>query len=148
MLKRITDFLTKIGFKKPIVYNYKKLKTFNKEMDFILPDIIAYNNNLELILKDNDFLKDVDYKHIIKISAETISKKELYYWCSNNDKKLEDVNKEIHLFLNLSETFIKNFYLLKKIKQNDNLYKFNIRLLQPYIINLESIREVLKNELS
>ncbi len=139
LLKKIKSLF----FKKKITYSYKLLKESDKILDFILPDIIAYNNNIKKILKDNNFLEDSEYKHIIKISSETISSKKIYYWCSNHGKRLDNLDKEIIEFLKLSNEFIKRFNTLKNIKQNDNLFKFNIRLLQPYIINLETIREEL-----
>lgn len=139
LLKKIKSLF----FKKKITYSYKLLKESDKILDFILPDIIAYNNNIKKILKDNNFLEDSEYKHIIKISSETITNKKIYYWCSNKGKKIDNVDKEIKEFLKLSNEFIKRFNTLKNIKQNDNLFKFNIRLLQPYIINLETIREEL-----
>lgn len=136
--------LFRFFFKEKVIYSYDKLIKDFVSVDIVLPDIITYNKNINKILTNNNLLEDTEYKFIPKISNETIKNTVIYCWCTDNGKKLEDVNKEIQLFLSLSEELIKQFNTLKRLKQNDNLFKFNIRQLQPYIINLENIREVLK----
>lgn len=130
--------------KENIEYNYSYIKSISKVLDFYLPDIVSYNKNLKLLLNNNNFLEDAEYQHVIKISAETHKRLELLYWCTNGNKKLDDLNKEVQTFLSLSKEVITKFNTMKVIKQNDNLFKFNIRTLQPYIINLENIRKELE----
>ncbi len=139
-LKKIFKFF----FKEKTVYTYDKLIKDRTNIDVILPDIVSYNKNISKILSNNNILEDTDYKFVPKISSETIKTTILYCWCvDTNGKRLLDLNKEIYLFLNLSEELIKQFNIMKKLKENDNLFKFNIRQLQPYIINLEDIRKEL-----
>lgn len=139
-LKRIFRFF----FKEKIVYSYDVLIRDHKAIvEIVLPDILSYNKNIEKILNNNNLLEDTEYKFIPKINAETTRTNMLYSWCTDHGRRLEDVNKEIQKFLNLSNELIKQFNTMKKLKQNDNLFKFNIRQLQPYIINLENIRGVL-----
>ncbi len=140
LLKRIFRFF----FKEKKVYSYDVLIRDHKTIiEIVLQDIVTYNKNIEKILNNNNLLEDTDYKFIPKINAETTRTNMLYSWCTDHGRRLDDVNKEIYKFLNLSDELIKQFNTMKKLKQNDNLFKFNIRQLQPYIINLENIREVL-----
>lgn len=139
-LKRIFRFF----FKEKIVYSYDVLIRDHKAIvEIVLPDILSYNKNIEKILNNNNLLEDTEYKFIPKINAETTRTNMLYSWCTDHGRRLEDVNKEIQNFLRLSDELIKQFNTMKRLKQNDNLFKFNIRQLQPYIINLENIRGVL-----
>lgn len=140
LLKRILRFF----FKEKKVYSYDVLIRDHKAIiEIVLQDIVTYNKNIEKILNNNNLLEDTDYKFIPKINAETTRTNMLYSWCTDHGRRLDDVNKEIYRFLKLSDELIKQFNTMKKLKQNDNLFKFNIRQLQPYIINLENIREVL-----
>lgn len=140
LLKRIFRFF----FKEKKVYSYDVLIRDHKTIiEIVLQDIVTYNKNIEKILNNNNLLEDTDYKFIPKINAETTRTNMLYSWCTDHGRRLDDVNKEIYKFLSLSDELIKQFNTMKKLKQNDNLFKFNIRQLQPYIINLENIREVL-----
>lgn len=140
LIKRIFRFF----FKEKKVYSYDVLIRDHKAIvEIVLEDIVTYNKNIEKILNNNNLLEDTDYKFIPKINAETTRTNMLYSWCTDHGRRLEDVNKEIYKFLSLSDELIKQFNTMKKLKQNDNLFKFNIRQLQPYIINLENIREVL-----
>lgn len=126
--------------KKKIIYTYDKIRSVNKELTFLLDDIVKYNKHLDLLLKSNNFLEDIEYKNVLKISNDRIFVKDLLYWCSDKNKVLDNLDKEVHTFLKLSEELITKFNLLKEIKKNEVEFKFNIRLIQPYIINLESIR--------
>lgn len=140
LLKRMFRFF----FKEKKVYSYDVLIRDHKTIiEIVLQDIVTYNKNIEKILNNNNLLEDTDYKFIPKINAETTRTNMLYSWCTDHGRRLDDVNKEIYKFLSLSDELIKQFNTMKKLKQNDNLFKFNIRQLQPYIINLENIREVL-----
>ena len=140
LLKRILRFF----FKEKKVYSYDVLIRDHKAIiEIVLQDIVTYNKNIEKILNNNNLLEDTDYKFIPKINAETTRTNMLYSWCTDHGRRLDDVNKEIYRFLKLSDELIKQFNTMKKLKQNDNLFKFNIRQLQPYNINLENIREVL-----
>lgn len=140
LIKRIFRFF----FKEKKIYSYDVLIRDHKAIvEIVLPDILSYNKNIEKILNNNNLLEDTEYKFIPKINAETTRTNMLYSWCTDHGRRLEDVNKEIQNFLRLSDELIKKFNTMKRLKQNDNLFKFNIRQLQPYIINLENIRGVL-----
>lgn len=139
LIKKIKSFLKDDNF----IYTYEILKKDKKDIKFIIGNIIEFNNNLENILKDNDFIKDKEYKHILKISEDKITSTRVLYWVTDKGKIINNPDVEIKRFLLLSEELLKRFFILKKHKGDDNNFKFNIRLLQPYIINIELIKGVL-----
>ena len=65
------------------------------------------------------------------------------YYLSNDNKKIPDLNIVIKEFMLLSNELIKKYELMVKYRNDDVEYKYNIRALQPYIINLVSIRKCL-----
>lgn len=138
--KKLIGKIKSFFIKDKIIYTYDKIRSVNKELTFLLDDIVKYNKHLDLLLKSNNFLEDLEYKNVLKISNDRIFVKDLLYWCSDKNKVLDNLDKEVHTFLKLSEELITKFNLLKELKKNEVEFKFNIRLIQPYIINLESIR--------
>lgn len=133
----------KYEFIKKEKINYNYIKTIDVNIGFILPDIILYNKHLKKLL-ENDIFNDFEYRHIKAITANTLVYKNLLWWCSDNGKVLNNLDKEIKQFFLLTDELIFEFNRLKKFKGNNPDYKFNIRQLQPYIINIETIRGCFK----
>lgn len=142
-MKNIINKLLSYFKKDTFIFTYEVLKKDNKKISFIIDNIVDFNNHMELVLKDNDFILDKEYKHILKISEDKIKTFRLIYWVTNKGNILTNPDSEIKRFLSLTDEMLKKFYILKQYKSDDNSYKFNIRLIQPYIINIELIKGVL-----
>lgn len=153
------EFLKKLFswfFKEKVVYTYDMLYANNDNFTIVLPNIVSYNKVISNILKDNDLLNDREYKHIPKMNRTTMKSTMLSGWCMNGlvndsvskEQLLKDINKEIKLFLKLSGNLIDQFNKLKEVKKYDNNFKYNIRILEPFILNLGYIRYmfIIKNK--
>lgn len=124
------------------IYTYKVLRVNPKNIYFISKDIIAFNKNLTLLLKDNDFESPDDFKHVIKVN-NNLQLKSIYLWSTDNNSTLNNLDVVIKEFISLSEELLKRHSMLVKYKKGVIEYQFNIRLLQPYITNIVDIRRCL-----
>lgn len=124
------------------IYTYKVLRVNPKNIYFISKDIIAFNKNLTLLLKDNDFESPDDFKHVIKVN-NNLQLKSIYLWSTDNNSTLNNLDIVIKEFISLSEELLKRHSMLVKYKKGVIEYQFNIRLLQPYITNIVDIRRCL-----
>ena len=154
-LKKLIGKIKSFFIKDKVVYTYDILYAITDNIDVVLPDIVSYNTVIKNILKDNDLLNNSDYKHIPKMNGSTIRPAMLSGWCIGGvkmtkingvickDQLIKDINKEINLFLNLSDKLINQFNTLKEIKKNEVEFKYNIRLVEPFITNIGNIRYLL-----
>lgn len=124
------------------IYTYKVLRVNPKNIYFISKDIIAFNKNLTLLLKDNDFESPDDFKHVIKVN-NNLQLKSIYLWSTDNNSTLNNLDVIIKEFISLSEELLRRHSMLVKYKKGVIEYQFNIRLLQPYITNIVDIRRCL-----
>lgn len=124
------------------IYTYKVLRVNPKNIYFISKDIIAFNKNLTLLLKDNDFESPDDFKHVIKVN-NNLQLKSIYLWSTDNNSTLNNLDVVIKEFISLSEELLRRHSILVKYKKGVIEYQFNIRLLQPYITNIVDIRRCL-----
>lgn len=124
------------------IYTYKLLRANTKDVYFISKDIITFNKNLRLLLKDNDFESSEDFKHIIKVN-NNLQLKSIYLWSTDNNSTLNNLDEVIKEFISLSEELLRKHSILIKYKKTVIEYQFNIRLLQPYITNIVDIRRCL-----
>lgn len=124
------------------IYTYKVLRVNPKNIYFISKDIIAFNKNLTLLLKDNDFESPDDFKHVIKVN-NNLQLKSIYLWSTDNNSTLNNLDVVIKEFISLSEELLRRHSMLVKYKKGVIEYQFNIRLLQPYITNIVDIRRCL-----
>lgn len=124
------------------IYTYKVLRVNPKNIYFISKDIIAFNKNLTLLLKDNDFESPDDLKHVIKVN-NNLQLKSIYLWSTDNNSTLNNLDVVIKEFISLSEELLRRHSMLVKYKKGVIEYQFNIRLLQPYITNIVDIRRCL-----
>ena len=126
-----------------MVIDYNKLKNSNVVLNSVEPNIITSIENMEKLLK-NDFLKDViiEVPNIMESSYKEIK---VLYWFTNDYEKIKDLNGTVKKFIQLSNNLIKNYEALKSNKKEGEYYKYNIRRLQPYIINIVEIRKSLLN---
>ena len=124
------------------IYTYKVLRVNPKNIYFISKDIIAFNKNLTLLLKDNDFESPDDFKHVIKVN-NNLQLKSIYLWSTDNNSTLNNLDVVIKEFISLSEELLRRHSMLIKYKKGVIEYQFNIRLLQPYITNIVDIRRCL-----
>lgn len=124
------------------IYTYKVLRVNPKNIYFISKDIIAFNKNLTLLLKDNDFESPDDFKHVIKVN-NNLQLKSIYLWSTDNNSTLNNLDFIIKEFISLSEELLRRHSMLIKYKKGVIEYQFNIRLLQPYITNIVDIRRCL-----
>lgn len=124
------------------IYTYKVLRVNPKNIYFISKDIIAFNKNLTLLLKDNDFESPDDFKHVIKVN-NNLQLKSIYLWSTDNNSTLNNLDIVIKEFISLSEELLRRHSMLVKYKKGVIEYQFNIRLLQPYITNIVDIRRCL-----
>lgn len=151
-MKKIIEYLssyfrseTEVITKKlnSMVIDYNKLKNSNVVLNSVEPNIITSIENMEKLLK-NDFLKDViiEVPNIMESSYKEIK---VLYWFTNDYEKIKDLNGTVKKFIQLSNIIIKNYEALKSNKKEGEYYKYNIRRLQPYIINIVEIRKSLLN---
>ncbi len=126
-----------------MVIDYNKLKNSNVVLNSVEPNIITSIENMEKLLK-NDFLKDViiEVPNIVESNYKEIK---VLYWFTDNYEKIKDLNSTVKKFIQLSNNLIKKYEDLKANKMEGNYYKYNIRRLQPYIINIVEIRKSLLN---
>ena len=124
------------------IHTYKVLRVNPKNIYFISKDIIAFNKNLTLLLKDNDFESPDDFKHVIKVN-NNLQLKSIYLWSTDNNSTLNNLDIVIKEFISLSEELLRRHSMLVKYKKGVIEYQFNIRLLQPYITNIVDIRRCL-----
>ena len=124
------------------IYTYKVLRVNPKNIYFISKDIIAFNKNLTLLLKDNDFESPDDFKHVIKVN-NNLQLKSIYLWSTDNNSTVNNLDVVIKEFISLSEELLRRHSMLVKYKKGVIEYQFNIRLLQPYITNIVDIRRCL-----
>jgi hypothetical protein len=124
------------------IYTYKLLRVNPKSIYFITKDIITFNKNLKLLLKDNDFESPDDFKHVIKVN-NNLQLKSIYLWSTDNNSTLDNLDFIIKEFISLSEELLRRHSMLVKYKKGVIEYQFNIRLLQPYITNIVDIRRCL-----
>ena len=83
-------------------YTYKLLRVNPKDIYFISKDIITFNKNLTLLLKDNDFESPDDFKHVIKVN-NNLQLKSIYLWSTDNNSTLNNLDVVIKEFISLSE---------------------------------------------
>ena len=151
-MKKIIEYLssyfrseTEVITKKlnSMVIDYNKLKNSNVVLNSVEPNIITSIENMEKLLK-NDFLKDeaIDVPNIVESNYKEIK---ILYWCTDDYNKIKDLDSTIKKFVKLSNDLITKFEALKFIKVGGHYYKYNIRRLQPYIINIVEIRKSLLN---
>lgn len=144
-MKIIIEYLKNLFKKDPYniikkeTINYKYIKSKDITVSTIMPDIKSYNKHLKKVL-ENDIFNSIEYKNIKQVSENKLYYSKLLYFCSDNGKMLSNVDIEVKEFFLLTDKLILEFNRLKKYKSDVIDYKFNIRLLQPYIINIESIR--------
>lgn len=149
-MRKIIDFLTSYfktdndiitGKLIKLKYNYELLKDVTMDLIVVDGDIIKANSIIEKIIK-YDFLEDIEIP-VPNITEASYKKVRLLYWATDDLTKLSDLDKEIKRFINLSNDLINKFNALKFKNPNGNFYKYNIRRLQPYIINIVEIRKSL-----
>ena len=80
------------------IYTYKVLRVNPKNIYFISKDIIAFNKNLTLLLKDNDFESPDDFKHVIKVN-NNLQLKSIYLWSTDNNSTLNNLDVVIKEFI-------------------------------------------------
>lgn len=123
-------------------YDYPTIRRYPKKIPFINTNIIKYNQNLKEILKNNFDLPD-DYVSVKKVNTEYLHTKTLLLWMTNDDKPIDNLDSAVKEFILLSNELLRKYDVLIKYKKDVADYRFNIRMIQPYIINLVDIRKVL-----
>jgi len=123
-------------------FKYSDIKDINIKYEFIDKDIITSIQKIKLLLKNN-FNNGSDLEDIPKVRSVDYVNQKIIYYLSNDNKKIHDLNIVIKEFMLLSNELIKKYELMVKYRNEDVEYKYNIRALQPYIINLVSIRKCL-----
>lgn len=124
------------------VFSYSELKDVSGNNYYIYKDIVTCNKKINNLIKLDIFtITRLDW-HLEDFEAEPVTKK-LIYWVSDNGSILENENLHIQEFIRCSSILCKEFEKLKNFKKKDIKYNFNIRLLQPYITNIISVREQL-----
>ena len=139
----ITSLIDTLFFAhKTFNFKYSDIKDINIKYEFIDKDIITSIQKIKLLLKNN-FNNGSDLEDIPKVRSVDYVNQKIIYYLSNDNKKIPDLNIVIKEFMLLSNELIKKYELMVKYRNEDVEYKYNIRALQPYIINLVSIRKCL-----
>ena len=125
---------------KPINLNYQQLDNI-KEIVFLHKDVVEYIKALETILNQDLYNKHLDKYTMLNYSKDSITIK---HWFTNKGR-LIDINYEYSLWLELSNKLITEFDKLNRIKKSNTIVSFNIRKLQPYVLNIKEITQHIHN---
>ena len=126
---------------KKIVYDYTFFKDDYSTVSVIDKDIKISIDTIKKI-NEFDFLADdiIEVQDIKESSYKTVR---FFYWLTNDMEKFEDLDTVIKDYINCSSLLITKFNALRFIAENNKYRKYNIRRLQPYIINIVEIRKSL-----
>lgn len=125
---------------KPINLNYQQLDNI-KEIVFLHKDVVEYIKALDTILNQDLYNKHLDKYTMLNYSKNSITIK---HWFTNNGR-LIDINYEYYKWLELSSRLVSEFDKLNRIKKGNTMVSFNIRKLQPYIVNIKEIKQHIHN---
>lgn len=115
-------------------YHYDTLPL--EKIAFLHKDIVEYTDVLNGYLKIGLTSEELVVKTIRTSTYNLLYIKD---WCVDNDRYLNDLNLSITEFISTTDKFILEFNKLMAMNKTDTLF-FNTGRLQPYIINIESIR--------
>ena len=125
---------------KPINLNYQQLDNI-KEIVFLHKDIVKYIKALDTMLNQDLYNKHLDKYAMLSYSKNSTTIK---HWFTNNGR-LIDINYEYSKWIELTTWLVSEFDKLNRIKKGNTIVSFNIRKLQPYIVNIKEIKQHIHN---
>lgn len=127
---------------KNTVYTYKNL---DNTIKIVSPhrDIVEFNKAITKILELDLFTTYLDKNKLIPISNNYLT---LKYWCTDNSRMLNDINKELLILCDNSKLLLSRYKQLNKLKRSNTIISFNTRELKRYIINIEQVKSILLNK--
>lgn len=137
MLDKLKGFFSK---KKHITtknYTYATLPLVKQK--FLHKDIISYTKQLKHYLEVGLTSEKL---MVINIRPDKLFSLYVKDWVVDENRYISDINSALTEFYIISSKFEREFTKLKLMNKTDRLF-FNTTRLQPYIINIENIKETL-----
>lgn len=149
MWDKIKFTLYELGWLEPITMKNKihyliylglgKINKDNIHIHSLEKDIVIYAHTLDKLIQQNFMINRVTVK---PITQDSVVDMQMKYWLTNN-KHLLDNTEEVYKEWLLLALKIHMVYQLCKPMVSNLTAQGNSRLIQPYIINIESIVKVL-----
>lgn len=120
-------------------YSYKTINNI-KEIKFINRDILTSINLLSKLMSIDLTTIPLE-RHMLPEEPHICT---LSRWCTDNGRVISDLDSKIHDWYVLSTKLKDTCKRLETLKKGNTIISFNLRKLQPYIINTEQTINLLK----